>query len=61
MNAVAHGGNQAHAAQRDDDEINLLEYWQILRDRKWLVAAVAGAVFLLALVFTLLATPIFRA
>jgi capsular exopolysaccharide synthesis family protein len=61
MNAVAHGENQAHADQRDDDEINLLEYWQILRDRKWLVAAVAGAVFLLALVFTLLATPIFRA
>lgn len=48
-------------AVRDDDEINLLEYWQILRDRKWLVVAVAGTIFVLALVFTLLATPIFRA
>lgn len=46
---------------RDDDEINLLEYWQILCERRWLVAGIAGAVFMLALVFTLLATPIFRA
>jgi capsular exopolysaccharide synthesis family protein len=61
MTAVAQGGLAHEPARDDDDEINLLEYWQILRDRKWLVAAVAGAVFLLALVFTLLATPIFRA
>ncbi|HEY7598829.1 MAG TPA: Wzz/FepE/Etk N-terminal domain-containing protein, partial [Candidatus Limnocylindrales bacterium] len=44
-----------------DDEIDLLAYWQILRERQWLVAGVAAAVFLLALVFTLLATPIYRA
>src|SRR5690349_12869916 len=47
--------------ERDDDEINLLEYWEILHDRRWLVLGIAGAVFLLALVFTLLATPIYRA
>ena len=60
MNAIAQHGIP-HEAEPDDDEINLLEYWQILRDRKWLVAAVAGTIFVLALVFTLLATPIFRA
>ena len=32
-----------------------------LRARKWLVASVAGTVFVLALVLTLLMTPIFRA
>jgi capsular exopolysaccharide synthesis family protein len=45
----------------DDDQINLLEYWQVLRDRQWVVAGVTLAVFLLALAATLLATPIFRA
>ena len=60
---IQHGTHQQVAAEpeRDDDEINLLEYWQILRDRKWLIAAVAGAIFVLALVVTLLMTPIFRA
>ncbi|RYZ75100.1 MAG: polysaccharide biosynthesis tyrosine autokinase [Lysobacteraceae bacterium] len=53
--------SQTTEAAPADDEINLLEYWQILRERQWLVAGIAAAVFLLALVFTLLATPIFRA
>lgn len=44
-----------------DDEIDLLEYWQILRERYRIVAGVAAAVFFLALVFTLLATPVYRA
>lgn len=51
----------ASPARPDDDEINLLEYWQILRERQWLVLGVLGAVVLLTLVFTLLATPIYRA
>ena len=48
-------------AEADDDEINLLEYWQVLRDRRWTIAAVAAAIFMLALAFTLLMTPIYRA
>ena len=51
----------APAAATPDDEINLLEYWQILRDRQWVVAGIAATVFVVALVLTLLATPIFRA
>ena len=46
---------------RDDDEIDLLEYWNILRERQWLVLGVAAAILAIALVVTLLATPIFRA
>lgn len=43
-----------------DDEINLLDYWRILVKRRWAVAGVVALVLLLALVFTLLATPIYR-
>lgn len=46
---------------KDDDTINLLAYWQVLRDRRWVIAGVTAAVLLLALAATLLATPIFRA
>lgn len=46
---------------RHDDEINLVEYWQILRARQWWVIGTAFAVVFLVLVFTLLATPVYRA
>ena len=49
------------ALDRDDDEIDLLQYWNIARQDKMLIAAIAGVCLALALVFTLLATPIFRA
>jgi len=60
MSAVVEGSH-AIEQERDEDEIDLLEYWNILRDRKWLIAAVTGGVMALALVLTLLTTPIFRA
>ncbi len=49
------------AARDDDDQINLLDYWHVLVDRRWIVAAVAACVFVLVLAATLLATPVFRA
>ncbi len=49
------------ALDRDDDEIDLLQYWNIVRQNKMLIAAIAGVCLALALVLTLLATPIFRA
>ena len=49
------------ALDRDDDEIDLLQYWNIVRRNKMLIAAIAGVCLALALVLTLLATPIFRA
>lgn len=53
--------NAAAQPARDDDEIDLLQYWRILRDRQWLVIGIVGAIAALVLVLTLLATPIFRA
>ena len=54
--------HQARAdVQGNDDEIDLLEYWNILRERKWLVLGVAAAILAITLVVTLLATPIYRA
>jgi capsular exopolysaccharide synthesis family protein len=51
----------APASAGNEDEIDLLQYWQVLRDQRWLVLGILGAVVALALVLTLLATPIYRA
>ncbi len=45
----------------DDDEISLLEYGQVIYRRRWLVLGVAGLVMFIALVATLLMTPLYRA
>ena len=45
----------------DDDEISLLEYGQVIYRRRWLVLGVAGIVVFVALVATLLMTPLYRA
>ena len=47
--------------RRNDDEIDLLAYWHILVKRRRLIIAVLAAVVALALLFTLTATPIYRA
>lgn len=51
---------QEEAPDRDD-EIDLLAYWHILVKRRWLVLSTLGMVLVLALVATLLTTPIYRA
>ena len=43
------------------DEINLLDYWNILLKRRWTVLGLALLVMFAAFVHTLLTTPIFRA
>ncbi|MFT3807399.1 GumC family protein [Arenimonas sp.] len=43
-----------------DDEINLLDYWRILVKRRWTVIATLAMVLIIALVKTLLTTPIYR-
>lgn len=59
MNLIADHGvaTQSH----DDDSIDLLEYWAIVRRRWRLMAGTALATAFVALVFTLLATPVYRA
>jgi capsular exopolysaccharide synthesis family protein len=44
-----------------EDEVNLLDYWRILVKRKWTVLATLAMVLVIALVGTLLTTPIYRA
>jgi capsular exopolysaccharide synthesis family protein len=58
---TALGLTTAPQSERDPDEIDLLQYWNILRNHRWLVAGIVGAVVALVIVLTLLATPIFRA
>lgn len=44
-----------------DDEIDLRELWQVIVRRKWLIISIAALVFMIALVATLMMTPIYRA
>jgi succinoglycan biosynthesis transport protein ExoP len=44
----------------DEDQINFLDYWRILVKRKWTVLATAAMVLVIALVSTLMTTPIYR-
>ncbi|KAF1695290.1 GumC family protein [Pseudoxanthomonas koreensis] len=48
--------------QKDNpDEIDLLAYWRMLVKRRWLVLSVVAACAAIALVMTLMATPMYRA
>jgi len=53
--------SEAVMQSQDDDQINLAEYWRTLRRRWRLFAGTALATLFVALVFTLLTTPIYRA
>lgn len=44
-----------------DDDIDLKAYWRALVSRRWVVLGTTGLGVLVALILTLLATPIFRA
>ena len=63
--AAQHGGGalslDLREERRDDDEIDLLAYWHILVKRRWLVLSILAGVVALALLATLMATPIYRA
>lgn len=47
--------------QEDDDEIDLREYWHVILKRKWTVISLFAMVVIVALISTLLTTPIYRA
>lgn len=48
------------AAPEDDDEINLLEYWDIIVDNRWLVAAVTALAMMIGGGYAFLARPIYE-
>jgi len=51
----------AARAVRDEDEIDLRELAGILIDRKWWIAAVTAAFFVVGVAYALLASPVYRA
>ena len=64
--AIAHPGAYgidpyADPRADDGDEIDLAEYWRVLLKHRWLILGVLASVVAAALLFTLLATPIYRA
>ncbi|MBA3487477.1 MAG: hypothetical protein H0T88_09885, partial [Lysobacter sp.] len=42
-------------------ELDPRAYWKIVSDRRWIVLGILGAVMVLAVVLTLLTTPMYRA
>ena len=52
---------QGPAGLLGDDEIDLKAYWRALLTHRWVVLGATGLGVLVALILTLLATPIFRA
>jgi len=45
---------------QDGDEINLLEYWDIVVDNRWVVAIITAVVFVIGLAYALLAKPVYE-
>lgn len=50
----------APVADNDNDEINLLEYWDIIVDNRWLVTAITALAFVIGLGYALLAKPVYE-
>lgn len=68
MNARTHLHNQltqtalpAPAPIDDDDEINLIEYWDIIVDNRWLVAAITALAMAIGGAYAFLARPVYEA
>jgi tyrosine-protein kinase Etk/Wzc len=43
-----------------NDEVNLVEYWDIIVDNRWLVAAIAAAVFAVGAAYAIFAKPVYE-
>lgn len=50
----------APALLEDDDEINLVEYWDIIVDNRWLVAAVTALALIVGGAYAFLARPVYE-
>lgn len=54
-------GQAAHPQlPQNDDEVNLLEYWDIIVDNRWLVAAITALAFVTGLGYALLTKPVYE-
>lgn len=50
----------AQASMDDDDEINLVEYWDIIVDNRWLVAAISVLALAIGAGYAFLARPVYE-
>jgi len=48
------------AAPDAKKEMNLMEYWQMVVKRRWVIAAFTGAVVVLTMIFSFLTTPLYK-
>jgi capsular exopolysaccharide synthesis family protein len=61
LHAAGTGLDLFDEPKKDEDEIDLLAYWQILQKRRWLVLGVLASILALTLLVTLLTPPVYRA
>jgi tyrosine-protein kinase Etk/Wzc len=55
-------GNAVPAAMiEDEDQIDLREYWDIILDNRWLIAAITGLAIAVGTAYALLSRPIYEA
>ena len=50
----------AAAPEEDDDGINLMEYWDIIVDNRWLIAAVTALAMAIGTAYAFLARPVYE-
>jgi len=50
----------AAAPDEDDDEINLIEYWDIIVDNRWLIAAVTALAMAIGTAYAFLSKPVYE-
>lgn len=60
LSASTSAPSAALAPVHDDDAIHLSEYFDILLDRKWLVASITAVALVIGTAYALLATPIYQ-
>jgi tyrosine-protein kinase Etk/Wzc len=52
--------NQVAPAAPDDDQINLTEYWDIIVDSRWMVAAITAVALAIGGAYAFLAKPVYE-
>jgi len=60
MNTVPHTSKNIQQMEDDGDRVNLVEYFDIAFDHRWLVAAVTATAILIGLAYALLARPVYE-
>lgn len=60
LQALSQPPLSSHPRPDDDDKINLIEYWDIIVDNRWLVAAITALAVTIGTAYAFLAKPVFE-